>query len=112
MQIRELYLRLQQDSWRSETRFSPDVEAVNHRLFDTQSSDIQRAECINTWLAKYQPCLFGRIAAKHELLRYCILTEADLLADDDHVQAKIQTARRQWWSDALKALRVVSLFAP
>src|SRR5208282_2396967 len=48
------------------------------------------------WIAQYQPCLFGRLAAKKGLLHHCILREEDLLGSDEGVRKKIQSSRLSW----------------
>jgi len=96
--LRELADRLTLDEWRQRNKFSDDVAGTQRALFASDDAG-ERAAHLNDWLSKNQPCLFGKIAAKHGLMRYCILTEADL-ADDRHVQERIQAARSRWWGDA------------
>ena len=93
--IAQLYSELTDDPWRVQVGFSPEVEATNQRLFQSGSKSEIEAET-NNWLSKYQPCLFGRIAAKTGRLSYCVLTESDLLVDDEHIQDIIQTTRTAW----------------
>jgi hypothetical protein len=86
---------LQHDDWRAREGFSDDIAAANEELFKC-TSDPARAEVLQRWLQKHQPCLFGRLAARHDLLSFCILTEGDYSRGDQHVRAKIQAARLQW----------------
>lgn len=94
--IAALLADLHPDPWRLKAGFSPEVEAANAVLFRPQLSDGEAMRTIGQWLQKYQPCLFGRIAAKLELISYCVLTEGDLTASDGTVSNKIQEARTQW----------------
>lgn len=97
--IAELMSGLVTDPWRAKVGFSPQVEAANRHLFDTESSDVSIQGAVTEWLARHQPCLFGRIAAKTGHLSYCILRESDLLRPDEHIQARIQQARTAWTRD-------------
>jgi hypothetical protein len=54
------------------------------------------------WLTRHQPCLFGRMSAKADLMSYCILTEADLTGTDQAIRDKIQDARSQWTRDGFE----------
>ncbi len=94
--IAELLSRLTPDPWRAKVGFSPDVEPFNQRLFNPAASDADRIAALSDWLQKYQPCLFGRTAARSGFLSYCVLTEADLMSSDEVVRDKIQAARRVW----------------
>lgn len=96
--VRDLYDLLQPDTWR--TRFSDDVESVHRSILQPNASvdDITRES--NSWLAQHQPCLFGKIAAKQGLIRYCVLNESILTASDADIQAVIQDARFKWHADA------------
>ncbi|HYT90586.1 MAG TPA: hypothetical protein VEL76_17900, partial [Gemmataceae bacterium] len=94
--VAELLARLTPDPWRAKVGFSPDVEPSNQRLFNPAASDADRIAALSDWLQKYQPCLFGRTAARSGFLSYCVLTEADLMSSDEVVRDKIQAARRVW----------------
>jgi hypothetical protein len=100
--ISQLLNEVKPDPWRNETGFSVDVADANKRLFDEKANSSDRAEALSGWLRKYQPCLFGRIAAKAGFLNYCILTEADLEAPDDSIREKIQAARSDWTRDGFE----------
>ena len=63
------------------------------------ASTSDRAVILSDWLQRHQPCLFGRVAAKLNLIRYCFLDEDDLVADEE-VRDKIQAARLAWTKDA------------
>lgn len=87
---------LTDDSWRTTSEFSPELAECHSMMFDRATTTPEIESCISAWLQKYQPCLFGRIAAKVGLLSYCVLTEGDLRQGDDGVRAKIQAARTEW----------------
>jgi len=100
--IAEIISRLTPDPWRAEVGFSADVASANVRLFNPAASEADRIATVNEWIQEYQPCLFGRIAAKKDFLSYCILTESDLQATDEVIRDKIQAARLQWTRDGFE----------
>lgn len=79
--------------------FSAEMASANQRIL-TGAEETDVLEALAGWLAKYQPCLFGRVAAKRELLSYCILDEDIVRAGDLAVRNKIQEARRRWTAEA------------
>jgi hypothetical protein len=93
--LADLYRRLMPDPWRSQTGFSPDIAQHTEQLLNA-NTDEERAAILGGWLEKYQPCLFGRVAAKKGLISYCFLTEDDLTGSDLAVRSKIQNARSLW----------------
>lgn len=96
--VSSLLSALVEDPWRATVGFSDDVRLANDAML--QSDGAQAVPALQAWLQRYQPCLFGRLAAKYELLSYCVLTERDLLEPDAIIQKKIQDARTQWTHDA------------
>lgn len=95
---------LTRDRWRDEVPFSADLSATSGEIHDA-GTDEDRAEALGKWLQRHQPCLFGRIAAQRGLLTYCFLSAADMQEGDDHVRAKIQTARTDWSAEAFAGRR-------
>ncbi len=79
--------------------FSKEIAAANEDLFDSSLTDEQLMNVVGEWLTQHQPCLFGRMAAKNGFLRYCILTEADLISGDERIEKKIRDARSAWTRD-------------
>ncbi len=75
--------QLKPDDWRQQVGFSPEVEAANRSLFESGVFEAESIRILSDWLQALQPCLFGRIAAKHGALSYCILNESDLEQSDD-----------------------------
>jgi len=97
--VADLLSRLTPDPWRASTPFSGDIADANKRIFDAGDASDTICGVLREWLQKQQPCLFGRIAARQELISYCILTERDLRQDDEAIRAKIQDARLKWLQD-------------
>lgn len=100
--IADLYAQVRLDSWRNEVGFSYEIEEFNNILFESIKDEGRVMAILAEWLQKYQPCLFGRIAAKANLLSFCILTENDLCSDDSHIQNKIQSARTKWTKEGFR----------
>lgn len=94
--VADLLSRLTPDPWRASTPFSGDIADANKRIFEAGDASDTICGVLREWLQKHQPCLFGRIAARQELISYCILTERDLRQDDEAIRAKIQDARLKW----------------
>jgi len=88
--------QLEPDDWRRTVGFSPDIEAANQKLFAPDITEAASIEVLSKWLQVFQPCLFGRIAAKHGAISYSILSEADLRQPDEVIKERIQTARLAW----------------
>lgn len=91
--------QLKPDEWRSAVGFSPDIDAANGKLFEAGIHEAESVQVLSEWLQKYQPCLFGRVAAKLGSISYCILNEADLQQPDEIIKDKIQTASLEWTRD-------------
>lgn len=87
--------RLTPDPWRESQPFSADLLEASELLWNTTSAG-GREKIVGDWIAKHQPCLFGRIAAKNGLLRFCILDETDVAQGDRHVSDFIQADRLKW----------------
>jgi hypothetical protein len=99
--IAELHSCLTPDPWRSESHFAEDIYAANAQILATNNS-MEIADALRQWLQKFQPCLFGRLAAKMDLLSFCILTKDDLVKEDAFIKTKIQEARTNWTREAFQ----------
>ena len=94
-EISTLLSELEADPFRRETPFDADV-ASTATLLEAATSHEESANALSAWLARFQPCFFGRIAARLGGLSYCFLSETDLMKSDEEIHDKIQTARREW----------------
>ena len=100
--VAQLVQALTKDTRREAGGFTQDLETATVEILDPSKSDAERAAALAKWLGKNQPCLFGRMAAgPHNLLTYCILTEADIDQGDRHIRDKIQSYRLNWRREAL-----------
>lgn len=93
--IADLMYSLQEDVWRTKVGFSPELMASLDVALNPSTDDNSIAKVFNEWISKYQPCLFGRIAAKNNQINYCLIRESDL-DSDANVERKIQVARVEW----------------
>jgi hypothetical protein len=95
--VRELYSGLTRDPWRKQ--FSDDIENVHRVILKPGATTDVITDAINEWLKDNQPCLFGRIAAKQGLLRFCVLNEQLLTSSDAEVKKAIQNSRMFWHAE-------------
>lgn len=96
----QLFSQLRPDPARVELQNSPGFAESVVEVLDA-GDDRARSAALRRWLTDSQPCLFGRIAAKLDMLEFCWLTETILLAGDDAVRDVIQDARGRWWAAAM-----------
>jgi len=80
--VRDLCRRLSEDELHRANPFSDDLTMVHQVLFHPYASDPQRQDALAAWLQRYQPCLFGRIAAANNALHYVFLDDDDLRESD------------------------------
>jgi hypothetical protein len=90
-----LFNKLEVDPWRSQVGFSENIVDAQDALF-AASDDSEAKLTIRDWIAHHQPCLFGRMAAKADLISFCILREEELCGDRVRLRDKIQDARSDW----------------
>src|SRR2546423_1836909 len=111
--IAESFADLRKDPWRQ--AFSGDIQEVHDTVFKMKVSEDEIITLLRSWLQRNQPCLFGRIAAKLDLLTFCIIQEAELFESDEYIHDKIQTARLEWTRDAFKGRKngfIVAVISP
>jgi hypothetical protein len=87
--------------------FGPDIDDAHRVMLDDQLPPTEKAATLRNWLARHQPCLFGRIAAKGLMgfgFDLCWLSEGDIRSGDMHLSSKIQRARREWKDRAAQGL--------
>jgi hypothetical protein len=96
--IAACYSKIREDSWRGEHGFTQEIIEAQGRLLI--ATPAEKEAILGGWLQRFQPCLFGRIAAKNDLLTYCILDEHDLTSSDEAIRDKIQRIRGDWTRQA------------
>ena len=94
--IAELLDALEEDPWRRDAGFSPEVQRAMVTIHDPLASQESVVRALNEWLSKYQPCLFGRVAAKQGSVCYCLLDDEVLRNSDEAVRDQIKEAQLAW----------------
>jgi len=111
--LAEWFEKVEPDEWRTQVGFSPNLSDTLEKIQAPGLSSEMAASLLSDWLAKFQPCLFGRIAAKQGLITFCFLREEELLTSDDLVAANIRSARLEWlrrgWKGEASAFIIVVL---
>ena len=103
--VAKLLQNLIADPWRDKEGFSQDIEFASRQILDESKSDEEISVSLREWLEDNQPCLFGRMAGKLDLLSFCILREHDLQQSDARIRDKIQRFRLLWKREAVQGLR-------
>jgi hypothetical protein len=95
---------LEHDTWRSSAPFSPSISEANKEIFQAAANLDRGAieRILSSWLLKFQPCVFGRLASRRDLITFCIITEPDIEKGDPHVKKLIQQARLEWRNEAFE----------
>jgi hypothetical protein len=85
--------------------FGADIDDAHAVLLDPDATKNEKETVLRGWLQRYQPCLFGRLAARQArgpaaskglAIDVVIVDEHDLDQGDVHVTRVLQHARRQW----------------
>jgi hypothetical protein len=86
-------------------RFGPDIDEAHRVLLDPSADPAAREAGLRRWLARHQPCLFGRLAARQDAgpavskgvgFDLVLLGDEDLDRGEEHLAATIQAGRRAW----------------
>jgi hypothetical protein len=99
-QIRELLSGLPRSTL---TEYGQDIDAAHETLLRDGDRAAKRTALL-AWLARWQPCVFGRIAARPGAdagLDVCIVDATDLDRGWEHVGQRVQQARHAWKDHAL-----------
>jgi hypothetical protein len=102
MSVFDLLDTLSGDEWRKTNDFSTDFYEVGKVLLNPYARVDEKKSAIRCWLAKYQPCVFGRLAAKTDRLRIVILEERDLQDSDENLQERLKAERSIWKRESLE----------
>jgi hypothetical protein len=85
--------------------FGADIDRAHRVLLDPDAAEPQKEAELRRWLALYQPCLFGRLAARQGAgtaaskglgFEIVWIADRDLDLGEEHVAARIQAGRRAW----------------
>src|SRR5208282_1146832 len=91
--------RLAPDPWGRANGFSPEIADVHQAAWKASISDSEVSNLVAAWIRRFQPCIFGRLAASqaNDFLSFCVLNDGDLRRPDTEIQEKIQEHRLDWW---------------
>lgn len=93
---------LERDTWRDTNPFSENLATAARAINHPFATDGDRQDALNAWMQRYQPCLFGRVAAAAKAIHYCFITDADIKRSDQHVQSKIRHSLILWRQRSLR----------
>lgn len=98
--IHQLLARLEGDPWRKTNPFSEEIREACEVLLNPYARDDERRKMINAWVAKFQPCVFGQVAARSEGLFISIIDSDMLKRGDKAIKEKLCEDKRTWkqWS--------------
>lgn len=103
----DIRLHPKPDRLRKTKRFSADMQSTNAILLNPENTKSQKIKAYWAWLAKNQPCVFGRLAATQKRVFICLLEENEVLGmprGDDDLHDTIQDYRQLWKRYALDGL--------
>src|SRR5262245_22132683 len=95
------------DLYPEEMSLGRDIDAAHRVMFGSGADQQACHKAFTDWVARYQPCLFGRLGARGSRgVSYdvCWVGSADIVAGDRQVADKIQSARRAWKDRAADGL--------
>lgn len=87
--------------------FGRDIDAAHAVMFGADAGEESCRKALLDWVARYSPCLFGRLGArgsKGVFFDLCWISSSDIRAGDWHVADRIQRARRAWKDRAAEGL--------
>ncbi len=85
---------------------SEEMERTTQQIL-AEDSISEKINILKHWLARRQPCLFGRIASTDEKqlgVGICWITQEDIENGDEYIRTKIQHERRKWKDQAVQGL--------
>jgi hypothetical protein len=95
--VAELFSRLDGDAWRIRHPFSIDMLQANALLHNSAATEEEMADCLALWCQHWQPCQFGRAAAKQGRIHFCLLREEAVSAwSDEEIAEKIGEEKQLW----------------
>jgi len=102
MELSRLRGQLTGDEWRKKNPFSRELETASQVINHPYSTDSEREIALGGWLRKYQPCTFGKLAARDNQIHYCFVTDADIDVGDERVSEIVAESRQLWKARGLR----------
>jgi hypothetical protein len=94
--VRDALSNLAGDEWRRSNDFSEELQDAHRVLLHPFATESDKVRVLSAWLKKYQPCVFGRVAAQMSRIHFCVLSDTDFQLSDEDLKLKIQAERRFW----------------
>jgi hypothetical protein len=100
MALAELLNRLDGDEWRKQNAFSSDISISSEVLLHPYARDDEQQLAAKAWISKFQPCVFGQVAARANSLYIAVVTDADMSEGDDALRERLDLEKKTWkqWS--------------
>lgn len=76
-----------------------DIDEAHIHLLDKSIGEAEKRARLLDWIARFQPCLFGRVGAKGArgiVLDVCWVNSSDIDQGEDIVRERVQSARKSW----------------
>jgi len=98
--LSEAHASLSVDSARATLSWSRDLEETQNQILATKEDRATIQTSLSAWLARNQPCVFGKFAAAQGRINYCVLTPSLLELPDVEIRGVIQRDRLEWLRQA------------
>src|SRR5436190_3009558 len=102
--LHELVARMTIDPARQALGFEAVLERAQDDLLRA-TNDVDRARILGDWLGNYQPCMFGKVAARKGQLALCFVTDEHISQGDEAVHAHIHREKLRWRRQAARGLQ-------
>lgn len=95
-EVKELMKALVKDPLRKHCDFSNDMRKVHRVLWSPFPDAKDQVRMLRRWLQRFQPCIFGQVAAAQDTMHVCILEDSDLYSSDVEIAARIREDVLNW----------------
>jgi hypothetical protein len=106
------------DKFRKRHPYSRDMAETQTTILGPTNTRREKVQTYRKWLESFQPCIFGRIAAKNKNVFICLIEEHEILnmkGGDDDLKDTIQDFRQAWkrWAlDGFSSSFLIVLASP
>jgi len=114
----DLRFHSRRDNFRKRRPYSRDMAETQTSLFGGTYTRREKVQTYRKWLESFQPCVFGRIAAKNKNVFICIIEEHEIInmkGGDNDLRDTIQDFRQAWkrWAlDGFSSSFLIVLVSP
>jgi hypothetical protein len=100
LSLAQAHTALIEDKARHELGWSADIDRAQAEILAAGEDRSVIERTLNTWLSRFQPCVFGKLAATKQEIAYCVLTPESMNRSDVEIRDEIQSHRLQWLREA------------